>query len=38
MIDEYVTTHKLTPMTLKDVLSVPLAAQEVAVQNHSNPQ
>ncbi len=38
MIDDYVTTHKLTPMTLKDVLSVPLAAQEAAVLDQSNPQ
>ena len=38
LIDDYVTTHKLTPMTLKDVLSVPLAAQEAVVQDQSNPQ
>ncbi|MGH2568339.1 MAG: 30S ribosomal protein S1, partial [Bacteroidota bacterium] len=38
LIDEYVSAHKLTPMTLKDVLSTPLVPQETTVQDNTNPQ
>jgi small subunit ribosomal protein S1 len=38
LVDEYVSSHKLTPMTLKDVLPTPVSTQETAVQDQSTSQ
>ncbi|MCI0706484.1 MAG: 30S ribosomal protein S1 [Ignavibacteriae bacterium] len=36
LIDNYVSSHKLTPMTLKDVLSTPVSIPEQSVRDHSS--
>lgn len=38
LVDDYVSSHKLTPMTLKDVFSTPVTTQETTVQDPSTPQ